>query len=39
MGKPLIVVLPLALLSSVFGNGFFYSAHAQCVPVCFTQMK
>jgi len=24
------VILPLALLSSVFADGFFYSAHAQC---------
>jgi hypothetical protein len=27
-----IVVLPLALLSGVFADGFFYSAHAQCAP-------
>jgi hypothetical protein len=32
MRKPLIVVLPLVLLSGVFADGFFYSAHAQCAP-------
>jgi hypothetical protein len=32
MGKPLIVVLPLALLSGMFADGLFYSAHAQCAP-------
>ena len=32
MGKSVIVVLPLALLSSVFADGFFYSARAQCAP-------
>jgi hypothetical protein len=26
------VVLPLALLSGIFADGFFYSAHAQCAP-------
>jgi hypothetical protein len=26
------VVLPLALLSGIFADGFFYSAHAQCDP-------
>jgi hypothetical protein len=26
------VVLPLVLLSSVFFDGLFYSAHAQCAP-------
>ena len=31
MRKPLIVVLPLVLLS-VFADEFFYSAHAQCAP-------
>jgi hypothetical protein len=29
MGK---LVLPLALLSGIFADGFFYSAHAQCAP-------
>jgi hypothetical protein len=24
------VVLPLALLSGIFADGFFYSSHAQC---------
>ena len=28
--KSVILVLPLALLSSMFADGFFYSAHAQC---------
>src|SRR5262249_36438159 len=32
MRKSVIVVLPLALLSGVFADGFFYSAHAQCAP-------
>jgi hypothetical protein len=32
MRKPLIVVLPLALLSGTLVEGFFYSAHAQCAP-------
>jgi hypothetical protein len=32
MHKSLIVVLPLALLSGMFADGFFYSAHAQCAP-------
>ena len=32
MRKSVIVVLPLMLLSSVFADGFFYSAHAQCAP-------
>ena len=32
MRKSVIVVLPLALLGSVFADGFFYSAHAQCAP-------
>jgi len=26
------VVLPLVLLSGIFADGFFYSAHAQCAP-------
>jgi hypothetical protein len=30
MSKSVIVVLPLMLLSGVFADGFFYSAHAQC---------
>jgi len=32
MRKPLMVVLPLALLSSVFADGFFYSAHCSMRP-------
>jgi len=32
MRKSLIVVLPLMLLSGVFVDGFFYTAHAQCAP-------
>jgi|SRR6516164_601249 hypothetical protein len=32
MRKSAIVVLPLVLLSGVFADGFFYSAHAQCAP-------
>jgi hypothetical protein len=30
MRKSVVVVLPLALLRSMFADGFFYSAYAQC---------